>query len=647
MAVAVVGPDRDEGYARTGRCEEVGVGVAAAVVGHLEHVGPQVRTRGEDARLGLRAQVTGEQQPHPALGDPHDEGEVVGGGALDGPPRGRREHVHDGGPHRAPLSRLEHLPLAADPPDERVQPALPVVVGGQGAGGDHTDVPPTERPGETADVVGVQVGEQDQRQPFDVQPVEAPVDRGFVRPGVDQHTGAPSQEDHQGIALADITGDEHGVRGRPATHRLPQRPSDDHEPEDGRKGEQAHAREPPEQPGGRQDEQAQQNRTRGAGRPTGHPVGYRCRSSGDAHEPAHGPAGQPDERVGDARMDGAQQCRDQAEDGGRGDRRSGEQIGRQGHQADRAGQAGDDRRGGDPRGGADRERVRDDRRAPVPAHPPAPAGSDQDDRRGRRDGEREAGVVGQPGLDQQQDGHGTAEGGERRPRPPRREGQQRHATHHGRAQHARAGTGHDDEADQGESRHHRLEATVGGPAAKGPQHAGEHDRNVRPRDRRQVGEPGAPELLDQDRVHRRGVAHHEARQQARRTCLEHPRRRRGECLADRRGTAVQPAGSIDDDRRPPGRQHGDDLVRFAGQSELRAQPDDVSGAHLRPVVRAGEHEHGGAERDRPRPVRERGDRRGHEHARGRTATAGEDARHLVDGEHQGGAALLHGSGAQG
>jgi hypothetical protein len=43
------------------------------MVRHLEHVGPQVDAAGEDARLRLGTEVAGEQDPHPAVRDAHDQ----------------------------------------------------------------------------------------------------------------------------------------------------------------------------------------------------------------------------------------------------------------------------------------------------------------------------------------------------------------------------------------------------------------------------------------------------------------------------------------------------------------------------------------------------------------------------------------------
>jgi GAF domain-containing protein len=56
MPVVVVRADGEQRHPRPGRGEEVGIGVGAAVVRHLQHVGAQVGAAMEEARLGRRAE---------------------------------------------------------------------------------------------------------------------------------------------------------------------------------------------------------------------------------------------------------------------------------------------------------------------------------------------------------------------------------------------------------------------------------------------------------------------------------------------------------------------------------------------------------------------------------------------------------------
>jgi hypothetical protein len=71
VPVRVVRTHRDQGDARTGGGQEVRVGVGAAVVRHLQHVGAHVDAPAQDPGLGLGVEVAGQEDPHTALGDPH------------------------------------------------------------------------------------------------------------------------------------------------------------------------------------------------------------------------------------------------------------------------------------------------------------------------------------------------------------------------------------------------------------------------------------------------------------------------------------------------------------------------------------------------------------------------------------------------
>ena len=84
---------------------------------------------------------------------------------------------------------------------------------------------------------------------------------------------------------------------------------------------------------------------------------------------------------------------------------------------------------------------------------------------------------------------------------PGGQGQQRHRTHGGGADDARARPGQDDEADEREPGDDRLHAAVDGPPAERPQHAGQHDRDVGAGHGGQVRQPGPAEVLLEDRVH--------------------------------------------------------------------------------------------------------------------------------------------------
>jgi hypothetical protein len=127
VPVGVVRTDRDERHPGSGGLEEGRVGVGAAVVRDLEDVGAQVDPAGEDPALGRRAQVPGEQHPHTALGDPHDQRQVVGRRSSGGDLRRWREDLQLRGPDDPPVPRPQHLAPGAGPVGGRVQPGRPLV----------------------------------------------------------------------------------------------------------------------------------------------------------------------------------------------------------------------------------------------------------------------------------------------------------------------------------------------------------------------------------------------------------------------------------------------------------------------------------------------------------------------------------------
>jgi hypothetical protein len=245
VAVGVVRADRHQGDPGARRGEERRVGVGAAVVRDLEDVGAQVDAAREHPRLGGRAQVAGEQHPDAALGHPHDQGQVVGLGGRRRDLRWRREDLERRAAHRPDVAGQQQLAPRAGPLGERVEGGQPVVGRGQRAGGDRADLPALQCPGEPAGVVGVEVGQQHQRQPVDAQPVEAAVDRPDLRAGVDEHALPRPGGDHQPVALPDVAGDEDGRRRWPAVGRLAQRPAEHHQAD---RGGQRQDAEPPVAP---------------------------------------------------------------------------------------------------------------------------------------------------------------------------------------------------------------------------------------------------------------------------------------------------------------------------------------------------------------------------------------------------------------
>jgi len=511
VTIGVVGTHRDEGDAGLGRGQEVRIGVRAAVVRDLQHVGLQVHPAGQDAGLRLRVQVAGEQDPDAALGHPHQEAEVVGLGLRRRDLRRRCQHLDGGTADGAGVPGQQRGPPGAGAVSECVHGADAVVGRRQRSGGDHAHAAPVQRPGEPAHVVGVQMRQQQQRDVGDAQPAQAAVLRADVRPDVDQHRRPRSGRKHEGIPLTDVAG--HQVRGSegPAAHRLAQRPAEDDQPHHGGQCDRPHPREPPQERDDHQQKQGEQDRPAGAGRPAGGAVGEVGCPVRDQHQPADRPAGEPGRGVGRRRRHRGHDGRDQPEHGGRRDRRRRQQVGGQGHQRDLARQRGDQRRGDDARRGADGDRIGDETGHPMGTQPARPARREDDDGRRRRHGEREARIRRQRRIGEQQHNHGAAERRDGRTGTSRGERHEADGSHRGCAQHAGARLGEQDEPGERDAAGQGLDAPVDRPAAQRPQHAGQDDRHVRAGDRHEMGEPRRAEILGQHRIEGAGVADDEAR----------------------------------------------------------------------------------------------------------------------------------------
>ena len=162
MPVGVVAANRYERKPGAGGLEELLVGVVAAVVRHLEDVGPQIRAGAAQPGLGLRAEVAGEQDRQAARLGADDHRQVVGGRRRGGERGIRGEHLDGHDADRAPVTGHQRQPLATSPVDQRGEAGHPVVGRRERACGHHADLPSRQCPGQTADVVGVEVGDEDQ-----------------------------------------------------------------------------------------------------------------------------------------------------------------------------------------------------------------------------------------------------------------------------------------------------------------------------------------------------------------------------------------------------------------------------------------------------------------------------------------------------
>jgi hypothetical protein len=595
MAVGVVRPDRDQRDPGAGRDEEVGIGVRAPVMGHLEHVGPEIGPRGQDAGLGSRAQVSREQHPDPSIGDPDEEGEVVRLREGGRPLRRRREDLEVGSADGPMVAGDQHVAVGPGTSDEPVERGLPVVGGRQGARRHDADAPPLECSRQPSGVVGIEMGQDDQGQLVDPEPVEATVHGPDVGPGVDEHPLPRPGGQNEGVTLTDVTGDDHRVRWRPAAHDLPDGPAQHEKAEQRGQGKRSKAGKPPQQTSGAQEQHREQDGAGCSGRPAGGCVRQRGGTVGDQHEPPHGPAGDPHECVAERRADQPHYGGGEPQHGRRRHRRGGQEVRRQRHQTDRPGETGDQRRGRDAGGGAHREGIGHQRRPTASPQPSGPARGEQHDRARGHGGECEARVPRQAGVDQQQHAHRSAQRRERCAGAAGGERDQRDAAHGCCAQHAGARPCQHHETDQRQGRHQRLDATIDRPPSQWPDHAGQHDGHVGSGHGQEMRQPRPPEVLDENRIHSPRVARDEAGQQSRRACVQHPGRRGAEPVPhDARG-ALHGARRADGDRRPPRGQDGDRLVP---RSRHRGACPDTHGLprhDVAPALGRGEEQDGRGE----------------------------------------------------
>lgn len=97
----------------------------------------------------------------------------------------------------------------------------------QGADGDGTDSTTAQHSREPADVIHVQVRDDQQWYSNDVKPAQATVHRTGLRTAVHHHTGTRPGIEDQRIALPDVTDDHHPTLRRPAGQGSSDR-QDDH-----------------------------------------------------------------------------------------------------------------------------------------------------------------------------------------------------------------------------------------------------------------------------------------------------------------------------------------------------------------------------------------------------------------------------------
>lgn len=337
-------------------------------------------------------------------------------------------------------------------------------------------------------MVGVEMGEDEQRDLGDPEGAQTAVDEAGLRAGVHHDGGAVARGEHQRVALADVAGHQPPGRRRPARHRARQR----HRTHDGRHEQQ---RRRGAQPGTAQkaapgrdhhhgDGGQQQGACPGAG-PVDRRSGQGGTTTGHRRDPVGRPGRDPGEGLGDGHGERRRGQGREPEDGGGADREFRQQVAGDGDQADVGGQhrhhGGAHRLRGRRRG----QDLREARRHPPASQSGAPARREKEERGGGQHGQHEAVRAGEPGVVEEQQEGGSAQRGQQAAAAARADGQQGDQPAGGRAQHARVRPAHDDER-------HREHS---------PEHGRHTERESQPRRQAAAfgaqGEPGRTDQQDQ------------------------------------------------------------------------------------------------------------------------------------------------------
>lgn len=462
VAICVVPADRDEGKTRTYGMDQTGMLMSRAVVRHLEHVDRrQDRVGPQKPPLGRWFEVTEQQHGRPSLNtDEQRDARVVGtvgqksgacagrGGA--GPGR-RPEHLPGQPTDPAPLPHHRaHQRYAGARYRSAYEGALLTWFVERGRL-HHSHGSAAQHPGQPADVVRVEVGQQNERDPGDREIPQTAVNRHGIGPGVHHHGSAVTRGQHRRVALPHVAHRD-VPRGRRPAGENPGERCRAHDCE--QEQQDAHDDRPRMtcQSACQEDDQAGEGGEQQAAPPAARPVGA-CPgqigpNAGHGRDPPGRPAGDLSQHLGDGHRDRGDGQGGEPEDRGRGDRELGEQIAGNRHQTHAGREDGDHRsahglcRGGGSQG------FGEPRRHSSALESLAPTGSDDEQRSGRQDGEKEAVTPREPGVVQHQQEHGGRERGEERSTAPRADGEQGDGATGRRAQHARLRSAHHHEGER-------------------------------------------------------------------------------------------------------------------------------------------------------------------------------------------------------
>ncbi len=490
------------------------------MVRHLEHLDLEARQLSAERCLTGRLEIAGEQDPDAAhLREQHHAG-VVGRAAV----ARAGTWLVTMRPHR-----LEHHvtdPLGADlrrrpghaGRGEGVVHGLDRLGRVEQRGGPHlSHTTSGEQSGQAIDMVGVEVGENQQRHLGDLQPLEAALEQVGVGADVHDDAGAGSGPKHERVALTDVAHRHHPGIARPAPFRdQPRHP--DHRDDEQRQHHEHRRSALREQtrPDHREPdaEKRQHGKPQHAGAPTdGRQRHVRTRAR-DCGDPAHAPAGSGAEHRTQWRQHQANESGGQAEHSGRADDRRHQQVRQHRDQAHLAGQRRDDGGAGQLGCGGDRDRLGQPARHP-PCHRVAPGWRQQHDAGGGQHRQGEPGRGRQARLDQQQD-HGRDTQPAQRPLlPVAAERDHPDRAHGSRAQHARLGAREQHEADDPGSRDEHEPATAHPAPARQHEQEPDDQREVGAAHSSQMSQTGDAEVLLQSGVEGRVIPVDQRRHQRR------------------------------------------------------------------------------------------------------------------------------------
>ncbi len=377
-------------------------------------------------------------------------------------------------------------------------------------------------------MVGVEVGQDQQRDPDDAQGAQTAVHGPWLGAGVHHDRRSRPGRQDQCVPLPDITGHQ------PPTGRWPagDDPGQRRRADDGQQQDQrAHRAQPPaaQHRAAHQDRghrgQGQQQGAGPAARPVQLRAGQGRAPPGHLGDPLRGPSGRVSDPSGERRGQRGHGERGEPQDGGRADRRLGQQIAGDPHQAHPLGEHHHDRGAHRLGGRGRRQHLRPARRHTTAAQRRGPHRGEGEQRAGGQDGERETVTPRQPGVVEHQRQNGGGQGGQQRSAPSGAEGEQRDQPARRCAQHTGLGTAHDHEA-QGERAAERgcrpqpqpergrqppPLGPCGEPGRSGQQ--GEDERQIAAGDRHQMQQIRGPERFVEIGRHPRGVPHDQPRQQ--------------------------------------------------------------------------------------------------------------------------------------